>query len=219
MYIGIYECINMNVPKGYLSTAQSKRILNVSQQTLVRWADNGTIDFIKPPGRYTNRRYNVKKFIESNSYNNISDKLNICYCRVSTRNQRDDLLRQIEFMRKRYPTYTIVNDIGSGLNFNRRGFLNIVEYAIQGRINEVVVAYKDRLCRFGFELIRHLVETYSDGKIVVLKQIKLSPQEEMVSDILSIINVFSARLNGLRSYKTQILEDQNIANDEAKENL
>lgn len=207
------------IPKGYLTTAQAKQLLNVDRQTLIRWSDSGKIDFIKPPGRYTNRRYNVKKFVTENTPEQFRTRYNFCYCRVSTHNQLDDLQRQIEFMRRRYPSYTIITDIGSGLNFKRKGFQNLIDKAIQGQVNEIVVAYKDRLCRFGFELVNHIVTTYSNGKIVVLKQVKLSPQEEMVTDVLTILNVFSTRLNGLRKYKAKISEDQDITHNQTEKNL
>ena len=98
----------------------------------------------------------------------------------------------------------IIKDIGSGLNFKRKGLQKIIDYAIKGEVCEVVVAYKDRLARFGYDLVEHLIEEYSNGKIVVLNNKDMSPEEELTKDLVAIINVFSSRLNGLRKYKNDI---------------
>ena len=81
-----------------------------------------------------------------------------------------------------------------------------MDYAINGEIEEVVIAYKDRLCRFGYELIEYIITEYSNGKITILNDVNLSPDEEMTMDLVSIINVFSARINGLRKYKKKTKE-------------
>ena len=105
-------------------------------------------------------------------------------------------------MEKRYPGHLLIEDIGSGLNFNRRGLRKIIKYAINGKIEELVVAYKDRLARFGFELIEDLIKEYSNGKIIILHKNKdLEPEEELIKDMLQIMNIFTAKMNGLRKYK------------------
>lgn len=194
------------IPSGYISSKKSREYLNISGNSLRLLANDGKIDFCKPNGKH--RYYNIRKFIEENqniaggkpTYN---QQRNFCYCRVSTRNQIDDLQRQCEFLSSKFPNYTIVRDIGSGLNFRRRGLQTILECAIKGEVSELVVAHKDRLCRFGFELIEWVINKYSNGKIVVLQQASCSPQQELVNDVLSILNVFSARINGLRKYKSE----------------
>src|SRR5690606_21019018 len=109
-----------------------------------------------------------------------------CYCRVSSHKQKDDLDRQKEFMRKQYPNHEIVFDIGSGINFKRKQFLWLLEQASIGNVKEVVVAHRDRLCRFGFELIEWFF-TKHNVKLMVLDDSKSSPQQELVTDLLSII--------------------------------
>ena len=130
--------------------------------------------------------------------NKKNNKRNICYCRVSTSSQKEDLERQIEYFRCKYPDYEIIKDIGSGLNFKRKGFNTILDTAFKGDIGEVVVTHKDRLCRFGFELVLRIIES-TNGKILVLDKEETSPEKELVNDILSIITVFSSRLYGFRS--------------------
>ena len=112
------------------------------------------------------------------------------------------LERQKEIMTKKYPEYLIIEEIGSGLNLNKRGIKKIIHLAIQGKVKELVVAYRDRLTRFGYELIEELIHKYSNGKITVLsEQNKLEPEEELVKDIMAIMNVYVAKMNGLRKYK------------------
>lgn len=191
----------------YVSPKEAKRILGVHSLSLKNWETTGKIECIRTPGG--KRMYNVNKYLEKFKHTPKIDKVNICYCRVSTKNQKDDLQRQIDYMKHKYPDYKIYSDIGSGLNLNRNNLNKIINLAIEGKIGEVVVAYKDRLARFGYEMIENIINKYSSGKIIVLNNINLSPEEEITKDLLSIINVFSARVNGLRKYKNKIKQLNN----------
>ena len=188
----------------YVTPKKACSILGVHFKTLYNWEKNKQIETIRTPGG--KRLYNVGKYISNNININPVDKhrLKICYCRVSSYSQKDDLKRQVEYMQKKYPTYEIIKDIGSGLNFKRKGLTKLIDYAISGEIDEVIIAYKDRLCRFGFELIEHIITEYSNGQIIILNEVNLSPNEEMTKDLVSIINIFSARINGLRKYKKKV---------------
>ena len=130
------------------------------------------IDTIRTPGG--KRMYNVNKYINNNkdhlkinvNNENINNKHNICYIRVSSISQKDDLKRQRQVMLKKYPRYEIIEDIGFDLNLNKRGIKKIIKLGIEGKINELVIAYKDRLTRFGYELIEEIIKEYSKGKII-----------------------------------------------------
>lgn len=189
---------------------QAAEILGVHQRTLYLWEKKGLIETVRTPGN--KRLYNVNKFLEDNKCkenicNNLDDldketRLNIAYIRVSSQNQTDDLERQKQLMVHKFPNHIIIEDIGSGLNLNKRGIRKIIHLAIEGKINELVVAHRDRLTRFGFELIEEIINKYSKGKIVILSEPeKLEPEEEIVKDIMSIMNVYVAKINGLRKYK------------------
>ena len=189
---------------------QAAEILGVHQRTLYLWEKKGLIETVRTPGN--KRLYNVNKFLEDNKCkenicNNLDDldketRLNIAYIRVSSQNQKDDLERQKQLMVHKFPNHIIIEDIGSGLNLNKRGIRKIIHLAIEGKINELVVAHRDRLTRFGFELIEEIINKYSKGKIVILSEPeKLEPEEEIVKDIMSIMNVYVAKINGLRKYK------------------
>jgi predicted site-specific integrase-resolvase len=118
----------------------------------------------------------------------------------------DDLERQVDFIRTRrteYNTYTTLSDVASGINFKRKGLETILDSCIQGTIGELVIAHRDRLCRFGFELIRLFVEK-SGGKITVLDDERnKSSEQELSEDLLSIIHIYSCRQMGKRSYKNK----------------
>ena len=117
-------------------------------------------------------------------------------------------------MKEKYPKHEIISEIGSGLNMNRKGLQKIIDMGIKGEINELVITYKDRLARFGYEMIENIIEKYSSGKVTVINnEIEKTPLEEVSEDILSIMNVYVAKINGLRKYKQKlkktILEESN----------
>jgi len=185
--------------------------LGLSPMTLLKLEENKKIEIIKTLGGH--RKYNVDKYIRENlqkTKNNNQNqcknkikikKINLCYIRVSTIAQKDDLEQQKNYMKNKYPNYKIIEDIGSGINFNRKGFRKIIKMAIEGRINKLIVAYKDRLTRFGFDLINDLIKDYSNGELIIENEKnKKEPKEELVDDVLQILNVYTAKMNGLRKY-------------------
>ena len=186
----------------YIPPREASRILGVHPQTLRKWAREGRIDYIRTEGNQ--RRYDVDSYI-----GNSAPAHTICYYRVSSKKQSADLDRQVAFMRERYPDAEIVSDVGTGLNFKRKGLLAILERLHQGGKLRVVVAYRDRLARFGTELIETLLER-NGGELVVLNQRDLSPEEELTTDLLAILTVFGARVNGLRRYHKEIKEDTTL---------
>lgn len=191
----------------YVPSRVATERLGLHPNTLRRLADDDKIEYIRISGQ---RRYNLDKYIKDNHLDDSDSSgadNKICYCRVSSKKQAKDLDRQIKFLQKRYPHHTIISDVGSGINFKRPGLLRILDQAQQGNITEVVVAYKDRLARIGFELVQHIIET-NGGRIVVLNKSEVSEEEDFVQDIISIITVFSAKYHGSRKYKDQ--NDKNI---------
>ena len=118
--------------------------------------------------------------------------------------------RQVALLQSRYPGAEIVKDIGGGLNWKRKGLVALLERLHGGEKLCIVVAHKDRLARFGFELIDGLAKQ-NGGEVVVLDESKCSPEQELTEDILSILHTFSCRLYGLRKYRNQIKEDPNLS--------
>ena len=125
--------------------------------------------------------------------------------------QKDDLERQVNFMREIYPQAEVIRDIGSGLNFKRRGYQAILDRLLAGDKLQLVIAHRDRLCRFGIETIQYMVEQ-NGGELVVLDKSVHSPTEELTADLLSILRVFSCRMHGLRRYRNEISEDSSLIN-------
>jgi putative resolvase len=189
----------------YVKAKEAMSILGLGIKTLRRMADAGEIRSIRTKGGH--RRYDVESYIEGESEPTLTT---VCYCRVSSRKQLDDLERQVAFMRSIYPSASVIRDIGSGLNFKRKGLRTLLDRLHQGDKLSLVVAHRDRLARFGFELIQYLVES-NGGEVVVLDQTVHSPTEELTADLLSILHVFSCRMHGLRRYSDQIKEDQDLS--------
>ena len=175
--------------------------LNIHYNTLQNLVKRKEIEYVKI-GR--KRSYNLNKYIRDNNIQ-INIKENICYCRVSSKKQSEDLEKQIEYMRNLYPNYRIISDIGSGLNFNRRGLIEIINMAINSKLENLIIAYKDRLAKIGYELIEYIIKNYSNGKITIINITEEStPLEEVSKDIISIMNIYVAKVNGMRKYKKPI---------------
>ena len=186
----------------YIPLRKAVEFLGLHPNTLRKYADEGKIKSIK--NEAGQRLYDV----ESYQRDAVEPAL-ICYCRVSSTKQRDDLTRQVEFMRQQYPNAEIVKDIGSGLNFKRKGLQALLVRLMRGDKLTIIVACRDRLCRFGFELFEFMVEQ-NGGQIMVLEQIVHCPETELTADLLAILHVFSCRMHGLRSYSKKIKEDPSI---------
>ena len=194
----------------FIPSRKAVKHLGVCANTLRKWADDGKIKYIRNPAGQ--RLYDVSSIEQSSS-----TCKSFCYCRVSSHKQKDDLDRQKEFMRKQYPSHEIVFDIGSGINFKRKQFLWLLEQASLGNVKEVVVAHRDRLCRFGFELIEWFFLKHN-VKLMVLDDSTSSPQQELVADLLSIITAFSRRVHGLRKYSETLKKDKVLSDEAAESN-
>ena len=139
------------------------------------------------------------------------------YTRVSTNGQKDDLKNQIEFLlnftsSKGIIVDEIIEDIGSGLNYNRRKWNKLIEECMGNKVDSIIVTHKDRFIRFGYDWFERFCAKFNTT-IVVVNNESLSPQEELVQDIVSILHVFSCRLYGLRKYKKQIEGDDGLAKE------
>lgn len=191
----------------YIKPKEASKILGVNLDTLRRMAGRNEIKHIRTDtGRYL---FDISSFIKR-SNSEIQERKKICYARVSSRGQKSDLQNQISLLKTKYPDSEIISDYGSGLNFHRKGLQKIMDIAHKGELQELVVTYKDRLCRFGFELIEYILKTQSNATIMVLCNNSTSKESELATDLLSIITVFSARMHGLRKYKNQIKDDKSI---------
>ena len=208
-----------DIKKEYISIDEASKITGLSIQTIRKLGDKKQIKCFKTPSGH--RRFNkqdLEKFCDPDSFNekdSENTKINYIYTRVSSKKQLDDLSRQVEYIQKRkpeYSSYTTISDIASGINFKRKGLQTILDSCIQGVIGEVVIAHRDRLSRFGFDLVKIIIEK-AGGAITILDDEKnKSSEQELAEDLLSIIHIYSCRQMGKRSYKikqSKSIENQN----------
>ena len=191
-------------------------LLGVSVKTLQRWDRDGILKANRTP---TDRRYytydQYLQFKGIQTENDIRDI--VIYARVSTRNQKDDLQNQVEFLKqfcnaKGIIVNQCVEDFGSGLNYNRKKWNRLLDEVMANKIKTIVISNKDRFIRFGYDWFEKFCEKFNT-KIIIVNNETFSPNEELVQDIISILHVFSCRLYGLRKYKNQIKEDEEIAKE------
>ena len=191
-------------------------LLGVSVKTLQRWDRDGILKANRSP---TDRRYytydQYLQFKGIQTENDIRDI--VIYARVSTRNQKDDLQNQVEFLKqfcnaKGIIVNQCIEDFGSGLNYNRKKWNKLLDEVMENKIKIIVISNKDRFIRFGYDWFEKFCEKFNT-KIIIVNNETLSPNEELVQDIISILHVFSCRLYGLRKYKNQIKEDEEIAKE------
>lgn len=191
-------------------------LLGVSVKTLQRWDRDGILKANRTP---TDRRYyTYDQYLQFKGINTVEDNREIViYARVSTRNQKDDLKNQVEFLKtfcnsKGMIVSQCIEDFGSGLNYNRKKWNQLLNEVMENKIKTIVISNKDRFIRFGYDWFEKFCEKFHTSIIVVNNE-TLSPNEELVQDIISILHVFSCRLYGLRKYKKQIKEDEEIAKE------
>jgi len=193
--------------KAYSMGEFAKRI-GRSAQTVRRWEREGKrVAKRFPSGHRTFDEPGVRRMLGGAPENRIT----VVYCRVSSAEQKDDLVSQVDAMEAYCRGAGVavdewVQEIGGGMNCKRKRFLNILDRIQRGEIGKLLVAHKDRLWRFGYDRIMHLASE-NGYEIVVVNQNSLSPQQEMVEDLLSIVHTFSCRLYGIRKHKKQLRED------------
>ena len=133
---------------------------------------------------------------------------------MSSSNQKDDLVNQVNFLQqyanaKGLIVDEIIEDLGSGLNYNRKKWNKLIDESINGQVSKIIITHKDRFIRFGYDWFERFLLNLG-VEIILVNNEKLSPQEELVQDLISIIHVFSCRIYGLRKYKTKIERDEEV---------
>ena len=187
-----------------LTVGEAANRLRRNVKTLQRWDREGVLPSTRTPtGR---RMYGVDQI---NRFLGIQElpkhRVKLAYCRVSSMAQKPDLANQKSVITqfcvgRGLANVEYVDEIGGGLNFKRVKFLSLVDRICAGEVETLVLAHKDRLARFGFELLRHLCEKHQ-CEVLIINDEKLSPEREMVEDLMTIVHCFSSRLYGLRNYK------------------
>ena len=191
----------------YYSIGQFAKAIGKTTKTLRNWDKNGKLKPVRVED--TGYRYysqeQLNHFLGLKLEKQINKKI-IGYCRVSSHKQKDDLERQIEnvktYMYAKGYQFEIITDIGSGINYNKKGLNQIIDMVTNSEVEKIVVLYKDRLIRFGYELIENLCNKF--GTIIeIIDNTEKTDQQELVEDLVQIVTVFSCRLQGKRANKAK----------------
>ena len=190
----------------YYSIHEFSKMLGVSAQTLRNWDNKGKLH----PHHTTasGYRYYSEEQLQKVLKIKPKNRITIGYCRVSSQKQKDDLQRQIDNVRTyllaKGKPFEIISDIGSGINYKKKGLRELMKRISENQVEKVVILYKDRLLRFGFELIEYLSSLYH-CEIEIIDNTEKSEQQELVEDLVQIITVFSCKLQGKRANKAKKL--------------
>ena len=205
-----------------MSTGKAAKLLGVSVKTLQRWEREGRL--IPIARTDSNRRLyteaQLHEFIGLRNARSEPTRL-VAYCRVSSAAQKPDLANQREVLEafvvaKGLANVEFVQEIGGGLNFKRKQFLALMDAIGRREIKTLILAHRDRLTRFGFEWFEHFAKV-NGCELLVLNQERLSPEQEMVQDLMTVVHGFSSRLYGLRNYRKKL--DEVLKKDAADEHL
>ncbi|HDN90813.1 MAG TPA: IS607 family transposase [Candidatus Aenigmarchaeota archaeon] len=179
---------------------EASKLLGVTVRTIQRWDKEGKIRCVRTiGGKRRVPESEIKRILGIHEERKI-----VGYARVSSHTQKDDLERQIELI-KRYAKergwkIEILKDVGSGLKENRRNFQKLLRMVMNREVSKVIIAYPDRLTRFGFKILEEFFKSYGTEIVVINKEEK-SPQEELIEDLITIISHFAGKLYGMRSHK------------------
>ena len=189
----------------YYSIHEFSKLVCRTPQTLRTWDKNGRLkpDHLGPNGY---RYYSDAQLREVLGRTSNQNKKTVGYCRVSSAKQKDDLERQTEsvttYLLAQGRPFEIISDIGSGINYNKKGLRELISRITTNEVDKVVVLYKDRLLRFGFELVEYVAELYG-CTIEVVDSTEKTEEQELVEDLVQIVTVFSCKLNGKRANKAK----------------
>ncbi|SHL07124.1 Predicted site-specific integrase-resolvase, partial [Alkalithermobacter thermoalcaliphilus JW-YL-7 = DSM 7308] len=181
----------------YYSIGEFAKLIGKTEQTLRNWDKQGKLK----PAYITDSGHRMYSQEQLNSVLGINPKkkITIGYCRVSSNKQKDDLERQIEnvktYMIAKGYQFKIISDIGSGINYNKKGLNQLIDMITNREVDKIVILYKDRLIRFGFEIIENLCKKYGTT-IEIIDNTEKTEEQELVEDLIQIITVFSCKLQG-----------------------
>ncbi|AEB77206.1 IS607-like element ISCbo6 family transposase [Clostridium botulinum] len=205
----------------YYSIGQFSKLIGKTSQTLREWDKKNILKphHVAPTGYRYYSQEQLNHFLGLKSEVQLNKKT-IGYCRVSSHKQKDDLERQIEnvktYMFAKGYQFEIITDIGSGINYNKKGLNQLIDMITNSEVEKVVILYKDRLIRFGYELIENLCNKYGTT-IEIIDNTEKSEEQELVEDLIQIVTVFSCRLQGKRANKAKKMIKELIEDDTFKE--
>lgn len=205
----------------HYSIGEFSKLIGKTIQTVRNWDANGTLKpaHTTPGGTRYYSQQQLDSFLNLKTFSTKERKV-VAYCRVSSNKQKDDLERQIEnvstYMYAKGYSFEVITDIGSGINYNKKGLNKLIDMITNSEVEKIVILYKDRLLRFGYELIETLCSKYGT-EIEIIDNTKKTSEQELVEDMIQIVTVFSARLQGKRANKAKKMIKEIIDNDTIKE--
>jgi len=191
-----------------LRPKEACRVLGVSYVTLRRWIKEGKVKAVRTlGGKYRIPESEIKRILSGGDSREVRA---VIYARVSSSDQKKDLERQIEYLTqycsaKGYRVVDVLSDVASGLKTNRRGLLKLLNYVIDKQVDMVVITYRDRLTRFGFEYLKYFFNQYGVRVETVFGEEPRDTYQELVEDLLAIVTSFAGKLYGMRSHKKRKL--------------
>ena len=211
---------NYSMNDRFVKIGEAAKILGVNPQTLRRWEEGGVIQPAKRTPKGT-RLYSLQELLGVNDLSYPT----IAYARVSSSDQKEDLERQQVSVLEAFcnkngwkPT-EIIRDLGSGMNYNKKGLLRLLELMVRGQMSRLVITHKDRLLRFGAEIVFRICELKGIEVVIINKGEQPSFEEELTRDVMEIMTVFCAKLYGRRSHKSKKMaeEIENIVSEEKQQ--
>lgn len=205
----------------YYSIGEFAKAIGKTTKTLRNWDKVGTLKPIRVEQngcRYYSQEQ-LNHFLGLKQENNLNKKV-IGYCRVSSHKQKDDLERQIDnvktYMYAKGYQFEVISDIGSGINYNKKGLNQLIDMITNSEVEKIVILHKDRLLRFGFEIIENLCNKYGTA-IEIIDNTEKTEEQELVEDLIQIVTVFSCRLQGKRANKAKKMIKELLENDTGEE--
>ena len=190
-----------------ISIGKAADELGVTRETLRRWEASGKIIVERTPKGH--RRYDLSKLRQVEPRKSFDEKRTLAYARVSSHDQKEDLVRQVAVLESYCAShgwkFEVLQDLGSGLNYGKKGLKKLIQEICMRKVDRLVITHKDRLLRFGAELIFSLCEQFGVEVIILNASADSSFEDDLVQDVLEIITVFSARLYGSLSRKNKKL--------------
>lgn len=198
--------------KATISISEAAKELGVSTKTLRRWTDAGKIKYERSVSNQ--RRFYLAdiKRLMPRDLKQLDERITVNYARVSSHDQKADLVRQVQMLEAFSGSngwqFETIQDLGSGLNYNKKGLKQLLKRIMAGDIGRLVITHKDRLLRFGSELVFAMCEEFNTEVVIINKSIEETTFEiELATDMIELITVFSARLYGAKSHKNKRLID------------
>ncbi len=185
-----------------VSIGQASSLLGVSVVTLRRWNKLGKLNSFRTFGNH--RRFNLNDILDI--INPSKNKLHVAYARVSSHDQKKDLdtqIKRLELFIDKNEHKMLISDLGSGLNYKKNGLKKLINLITSSQIHTLYLTHKDRLLRFGSELIFSLCHTFGTKVVIVDAVISSTFEQELAQDVIELMTVFSAKLYGKRSHKNK----------------